>query len=207
MPASIIEAIPPAVLAGLVLGGIFSLVATAIFVVGNRLFPDGAGSYASGDQRAYSSERRRRGEIRQYLDDIGERYAEEYPLEETGDRVAFYLPERDVAVTFDAQQFFRMQNVADTYVILAEHEMPGVHLGDRLPFDVPELEREPPLTGFQTRLQWAYESLGVSTSADSDEVRAAYRERIKQVHPDHGGDEESFRQVQEAYATVREHAD
>ncbi|MFP9190835.1 J domain-containing protein [Natronosalvus vescus] len=221
MPTSVLEAIPPAVLAGLILGGAFSLVATAIFVVGNRVFPDsygpGRGTTANGDGNGngksntnrYSSEGRRRGEIRSYLQSIGERYREEYQLPDTDVTVAFYLPDRDVAVTFVAEEFFTLQRTTDTYVILVEHEMPGVHLGGRLPFEVPEPE---PTTDSvrmdpQRRLRLAYKTLGLPSDADHEAVRSAYRERIKQVHPDHGGDTASFRRVQEAYATVSEHAD
>jgi len=206
VPTSVLEVIPPTVLAGLALGGVFTLFATALFALGERLFPSDPVSYAD-ETATYSSEQRRRQEIRRYLGEIGERYAEEYPLEGTGTRVAFYLPERDVAVTFDPQTFFRIQNISDTYVILAEHEMPGVHLGHRLPFEVPEIEREPAMTAFQSRVRTAYQTLGVSSTANSDEIRDAYRERVKQVHPDRGGDEAAFREVQEAYATVKEHAD
>jgi len=35
-------------------------------------------------------------------------------------------------------------------------------------------------------------------------VKAAYRERIKEVHPDHGGDRETFEAVREAYAAARQ---
>ncbi|MFC7215513.1 J domain-containing protein [Saliphagus sp. GCM10025334] len=205
MPTSVLEVIPPAVLWGLVLGGIFTGVAATLFVVGERLFP----SRVATSENTYSSERRRRGEIRTYLQAIDERYLEEWELEDAAETVAFYLPDRDVAVTFDAEAFVRLQAHTDTHLILAEHEMPGVHLADRLPFEVPSLEheREYGTMTVEDRLKRAYEALGVSTTADAEAIREAYRERVKAVHPDHGGDEESFQQVQEAYATVREHAD
>ncbi|WP_312909535.1 J domain-containing protein [Natronosalvus caseinilyticus] len=207
MPTSVLEAIPPAILWGLVLGGIFTGIAATLFVVGERLFP----SRVVTGENTYSSERRRRGEIRTYLQAIDERYLEEWELEDAGETVAFYLPERDVAVTFDAEAFVRLQARTATYLILAEHEMPGVHLSDRLPFEVPPLEREHEreygTMTVEDRLKRAYEALGVSTTADAEAIREAYRERVKAVHPDHGGDEESFQRVQEAYATVREHAD
>ncbi|MFB6296283.1 MAG: J domain-containing protein [Halobacteriales archaeon] len=42
--------------------------------------------------------------------------------------------------------------------------------------------------------------LGVAPDADEDEIRRAYRERAKDVHPDTaGGDEEAFKRVTEAY--------
>ncbi|MFB6297505.1 MAG: DnaJ domain-containing protein [Salinirussus sp.] len=44
----------------------------------------------------------------------------------------------------------------------------------------------------------AREVLGVESGADESAVREAYRERIKEVHPDADGDEEAFMQVREA---------
>jgi hypothetical protein len=46
----------------------------------------------------------------------------------------------------------------------------------------------------------AYEVLGLEPGADQAAIRDAYRERIKEVHPDtEGGDEAAFRDVREAY--------
>lgn len=194
-----VDAIPPAVLAGLALGVLFTLFATGLFVLGERFFP----SRQSTSGQTDAGEDRRRNEIRGYLQEIGERYTEEHPI--GGTTVAFYLPARDVAVTFDAHDFFRIQNATGTYVILVEHEMPGVHLGSRLPFDVPEVQKDP--IDLQDTVRRAYDALGLPTTADQDEIRSAYRRRVKEVHPDHGGDEESFRRVQEAYVTAKEHAD
>jgi molecular chaperone DnaJ len=43
-------------------------------------------------------------------------------------------------------------------------------------------------------------TLGISSMATADEVRAAYRRLVKAYHPDHyHGGSENFRQVQEAY--------
>lgn len=44
----------------------------------------------------------------------------------------------------------------------------------------------------------AHEVLGVDRDADRDEVQSAFRERVKEVHPDRGGDEESFARVKRA---------
>jgi curved DNA-binding protein CbpA len=44
-----------------------------------------------------------------------------------------------------------------------------------------------------------YEIIGVSPSASSDEIKKAYRTKAKTLHPDVGGDAESFKQVKEAY--------
>jgi hypothetical protein len=49
----------------------------------------------------------------------------------------------------------------------------------------------------------AYGVLGVDPGADESTVREAYRERIKEVHPDtDGGDEEAFKRVREAYEVL-----
>ncbi len=51
----------------------------------------------------------------------------------------------------------------------------------------------------------ASQVLGVSPDADDSAVRRAYRERIKEVHPDaDSGDEEEFKRVQEAYEVLNE---
>ncbi|SFG49343.1 DnaJ domain-containing protein [Halopelagius inordinatus] len=46
----------------------------------------------------------------------------------------------------------------------------------------------------------ARRTLGVDSDASDDEVRRAYRSRVKEVHPDtDSGDEESFKRVNRAY--------
>ena len=50
----------------------------------------------------------------------------------------------------------------------------------------------------------AYRRLDLEASADESEVRRAYRRKVKEVHPDRGGDEEAFRRVTEAYETLTE---
>ena len=47
-----------------------------------------------------------------------------------------------------------------------------------------------------------YEVLGLSEDATQDEVHGAYRRLVKQVHPDRGGSDALFRQVQEAHDTL-----
>lgn len=50
----------------------------------------------------------------------------------------------------------------------------------------------------------AYRILDVDPESDADTVRRAYRERVKQVHPDtEDGDEETFKRVTEAYETLK----
>jgi len=51
----------------------------------------------------------------------------------------------------------------------------------------------------------ASQVLGVSPDADESTVKQAYRDRIKEVHPDaDGGDEDEFKRVQEAYEVLSE---
>ncbi|MFC7175931.1 J domain-containing protein [Halosegnis marinus] len=45
----------------------------------------------------------------------------------------------------------------------------------------------------------AYATLGLDPGADEASVREAYRERVKDTHPDRGGDEERFKEVTAAY--------
>jgi hypothetical protein len=50
----------------------------------------------------------------------------------------------------------------------------------------------------------AYRRLDVEPGADESTVKRAYREKVKEVHPDRGGDEETFKKVTEAYETLTE---
>lgn len=49
----------------------------------------------------------------------------------------------------------------------------------------------------------AYRRLDLERTADEGEVQRAYREKVKEVHPDRGGEEEEFRKVNEAYETLK----
>jgi curved DNA-binding protein CbpA len=51
----------------------------------------------------------------------------------------------------------------------------------------------------------AYNILDIPPDATPQEKKAAYRERVKQFHPDGGGDNESFALLQEAYRVAMEH--
>lgn len=183
----------------LVAGAGFSLasvvVVACVFVAGARLFP----TARVDSTRRQSGDDKRRREIRQFLRTIDEPFAEDHPIE--GQPVAFYLPKRDVAITFDARAYYRIQR-SPTYAVLVEHELPGIYLGSRLPFETPDLafenDRIDPASA-------AFAVLGLPAEANASDVKTAYREKVKQVHPDHGGNHEEFRQVREAYTTAKEH--
>lgn len=53
-------------------------------------------------------------------------------------------------------------------------------------------------------IQEAYDILGVSPEADPATIRQAYRDRVKEVHPDRGGDEATFKRVSRAYERLRD---
>ncbi|WP_227355128.1 J domain-containing protein [Haladaptatus salinisoli] len=180
---------------GLWLSVAVAVVITGIFLVGARLFPTRRATNAT----YVFGEGKRRTEIRQYLRAIGEDFAEDHFV--AGQHVAFYLPKRDVAITFDARAFFRIEK-SETYAVLVEHEMPGYHLGDRLPFETPKLGDEEEVD--TTRAAFAV--LGLPTNATLSEIKSAYREKVKDVHPDHGGTREEFQRVREAYTTAKRRA-
>ena len=47
-----------------------------------------------------------------------------------------------------------------------------------------------------------YETLGVEKDAPKEDIKKAFRELSKEHHPDHGGDEEKFKELNEAYSTL-----
>lgn len=47
-----------------------------------------------------------------------------------------------------------------------------------------------------------YEVLGVATSVDADDLRRAHRRRLRETHPDTGGDQAEFQQVQRAWELI-----
>lgn len=192
-----LTALPQWLLAGLGVGSLASLVVAGIFVVGDRLYP----TAGSGTARRVDGTDRRRAEIRSYLTAIGEPFAEDHPVH--GHAVAFFLPTREVAVTFDAKAYFDIER-AGTRAVLCEHEMPGTALGRRLPFEVPEGVSE---TDAADPVRRSFELLGVGATASPEEITAAYRRKVIEAHPDHGGTREEFQRLREAYATAKNHAD
>lgn len=193
---SVVGPLPAWVIHGLALGGMLAVIVASVFVIGTKLFP---ASPASADESG-GGEERRREEIRAYLRAIGEPFVE--GREVAGAPVAFYLSDRDVAITFDAHHYFALDRT-DTHAILVEYEMPGHGIGRRLPFETPDVEGT--LTNPAADAD-AFAVLGLERSATTEEVRAAYHEQIKDVHPDHGGDREAFERVREAYTVASERA-
>ena len=228
MLADLTPLLPRWVLWGIGLGGVATVFVAVAFYLGDRFAPSGV---TDPGRRGAAGDERRRREIRSYLSAADERFDEDHAFDDV--TVPFYLPERGVAITFSAHDYFRLEGEG-VYTVLCEHEMPGRGLGRRLPFDVDEPEwatgarsgsgdrrsggfggdrfgaggstaRGP--TGRADPVGDAFDELGLSRDADLDAVKGAYRERVKETHPDQGGDEESFRRVREAYATARNHAD
>src|ERR1700692_3025327 len=49
-----------------------------------------------------------------------------------------------------------------------------------------------------------YEILGVSKSASADEVKKSFRRAAVEHHPDRGGDEAKFKEINEAYEVLKD---
>ena len=192
-------ALPAWLTLGILMGVLGSVVVAVLFLAAFKLFP----ARQQSRQRRDGGEQRRRAEIREYLTTIDEPFAENHFVE--GQHVAFYLPRRDVAITFDARAFYRIEH-SPTVPVLVEHELPGAALGQRLPFETPTVDLGPEPDPPVDPTRQAFAELGLRRSATLDEVKTAYRTRVKQVHPDHGGDEEEFKRVREAYTLAKQHA-
>lgn len=197
-----VGALPGWLVWGVAVGVLASAGVAAVFLTANRLFPDPPAEPGDPDQGTL----RRRAEMRQYLRLIDEPFVENADLD--GTTVAFHLPGRDVAITFDVHAFFRLTNDEsnDLHVILCEHEMPGMQLGRRLPFETPEVGVGP-APDAASPVAAAFDTLELPATAGEDSVERAYREKVKQVHPDQGGSREAFTEVREAYATALGHAE
>jgi hypothetical protein len=213
--------LPEWLVAGLGVGVGVSVIITGLFLAADRLFP------AAQTQNAdvATGFERRRWEIRVYLRSIDEPFVERATIADC--EVAFYLPDRDVAITFDPQVYYRLAPAAVERV-LVEQELPGFKIGTRLPFETPAeggstadeqgadetasnsadqetdepagRDRSPP-----AHVQPAFRELGVPPTATFEDVKRAYRARVKEVHPDQNGDPESFKRVREAYVTASQY--
>ena len=49
-----------------------------------------------------------------------------------------------------------------------------------------------------------YDILGVSRQASDKELKQAYKKASMQHHPDRGGNEDTFKKVNEAYQTLKD---
>src|ERR1700689_4100862 len=49
-----------------------------------------------------------------------------------------------------------------------------------------------------------YEVLGVSKDASADEIKKAFRRAAVEHHPDRGGDETKFKEINEAYEVLKD---
>lgn len=198
-----IAAAPSWLLIGLGVGAVATVIVAGAFLLGARLFPDRRARTRRAASASVDGSDRRRAAVGRYLDRLGEEYREGATVH--GRRVAFYLPGRDVALTFDARTYFLLSE-RGTETVLLEHEMPIHHLGRRLPFEVSETPSSGRVTPVDT-VGDAFAELGIDLTTDETAIRNAYRERVKEVHPDQGGTEEAFGQVQEAYATALDYTD
>lgn len=199
MYPEVLDPVPVWVLNGALLGLLLSVVVAVLFYLLVRWFP----SEQPAEAHRESGDERRRDEIRTYLDLIDEQYVENQVVE--GHRVAFYLPVRDVAITFDARAHYHFDRAATTSVLI-EHELPGLALGPRLPFETPDIDFEDESESEVDPQAAAFAVLGISAGASPQEVQRAYREKVKEVHPDHGGDRDEFKRVREAYTTAKQRA-
>jgi len=201
VPTELLNELPTWLLLGVGLGAVASAAVGAVFYFGDRLFPP---IDRSGQQGYVDGNLRRHAEIRSYLNAIDERFVENADLD--GLTAAFYLPGRDVAITFDPRVFFGLESAA-TYVVLCEDEMPVATLGRRLPFEVDEPQQSRSRRTADRSVTSAFQELGLDAGASQDEVRSAYRSQVKEVHPDRGGTEAEFKELREAYTTAKEYAD
>ena len=66
--------------------------------------------------------------------------------------------------------------------------------GERIDEETPVASRD---------LELAYKMFGVSPSAAWSEVEQAFRRKAKLHHPDHGGDDDVMRALNDAYALIK----
>jgi len=59
-------------------------------------------------------------------------------------------------------------------------------------------------TGLPVRVESPFETLRVDPEADAEEIEQAYRRRVMEAHPDHGGSAAEFQAVRAAYEAIRD---
>jgi len=63
---------------------------------------------------------------------------------------------------------------------------------------------DPPYNGASAHdMDVSFKILGVSPSAQWEEIERAYRQKAKIHHPDHGGDGDAMRALNEAYTLIK----
>jgi hypothetical protein len=62
---------------------------------------------------------------------------------------------------------------------------------------------EPPANTGYDNMDLCFKILGVSPSAPWEDVEKAYRVKAKIHHPDHGGDEDAMRALNDAYRQIK----
>jgi hypothetical protein len=62
---------------------------------------------------------------------------------------------------------------------------------------------EPPAPETKPDVEVCFKMLGISPSASWDEIERAYRQKAKIHHPDHGGDGDTMRALNDAYSLLK----
>jgi hypothetical protein len=65
------------------------------------------------------------------------------------------------------------------------------------------VDAPPPGGARSSETDLSFRLLGLSPSANWDEIERAYRKKAKIHHPDHGGDEDTMRALNEAYSLIK----
>jgi hypothetical protein len=94
-----------------------------------------------------------------------------------------------------ARAWIRVLRGEQAWPSKASREPRGSMGRDRPSSDVP--------TGESEERTSVWEVLGVTRDVTEAELKAAYRRRALEMHPDHGGDDESFRRLLRAYAEAQ----
>ena len=62
---------------------------------------------------------------------------------------------------------------------------------------------DPPQGTSPSDMDICFKMLGISPSAPWDDIERAYRQKAKVHHPDHGGDGDAMRALNEAYTLIK----